>query len=66
MAVKVIKKAPAKKVVKHCVCEHCGCTLEYVPNDIKEYNGTDYSGGPDGYKWIVCAGCKKEVVLDSW
>ena len=63
---KVISVKPAKSVTKRCTCEHCGARLEYVPNDVKEYNGRDISGGPDGYKWVNCGNCNKKVVLDSW
>jgi len=64
--VKIISKKPAKAVVKRVLCEHCGATLEYVPNDVKERHGTDYGGGPDGCKWIDCPNCNKSVILESW
>lgn len=63
---KVISTNPRKSVVRRKVCGHCGATLEYVPNDVHEYNGRDYSGGPDGEKWIVCGNCNKRVILESW
>lgn len=66
MAVKVIKIEPHKSVVKEVVCYHCGATLEYVSNDVKEYHGRDWSGGPDGREWIVCPNCHKDVTLRSW
>jgi hypothetical protein len=44
----------------------CGAIVEYDKNDIKEYNGTDYSGGPDGQRWVDCPNCKKRLVLESW
>lgn len=64
MAVKVIarKRIGAKKI--HC--DECGATLSYLPVDIKKYEGTDYSGGPDGRWWIVCPDCKNKVTLKSW
>lgn len=63
---RVIKEAPI--VEKQKVCEHCGRTIAYVKNDIKEYSGTDYSGGPDGMTWVDCPGdsCGKKIVLTSW
>lgn len=63
---KVISIKPSKKVAKRCDCEHCGARIEYVPNDMKEYHGTDYSGGPDGYKWVVCPNRSKKIILESW
>ncbi|MFC1638020.1 hypothetical protein ACFL2R_01210 [Patescibacteria group bacterium] len=66
MAVRVIEIKPDESVVKRVVCKSCGATLEYVPNDIKEYHGRDYSGGPDGREWITCPNCNKDVTLRSW
>ena len=63
---KVISAKPRKSAVKRVVCEHCGAKLEYVPNDVKEYHGTDYGGGPDGQKWVDCGNCGKKVILESW
>jgi len=64
--VKVIKKDPSAVVKKRKVCEHCGATLEYVPNDVLERSGKDISGGPDGCKYIVCPNCGKTVILKRW
>ena len=66
MAVKVVKKKPDPSVIKRTVCGNCGATLEYVPKDVKERNGTDYSGGSDGEKYIVCPECNEKVILESW
>lgn len=66
MTVRIIKTEPAKTVKKEVVCGHCGATLEYVPNDVKEYHGTDYGGGPDGKKWVVCPNCGEEAIISSW
>lgn len=44
----------------------CGAIVEYSRLDVKEYRGTDYSGGADGRDWIVCPGCGAEIVLKSW
>lgn len=62
---RIVEGAPPKE--KQTVCEEgCGKTVAYVPNDVREYNGTDYSGGPDGYRYVNCPGCGKEIVLESW
>ena len=66
MAVRVIKTKPAKSVVKKVVCGECGATLEYTPNDVQEYHGKDYSGGPDGCTWDNCPHCGKKAIIDSW
>lgn len=62
---RVIKDAPQEKQV---VCPHCGRTIGYFKSDIKEYHGTDISGGPDGREWIVCPGkgCGEDITLRSW
>lgn len=65
--VRIVKLKPAKEVKKRCVCKGCGATLEYVPNDVKEYHGMrSISGGPDGSEWIDCPNCSKQVILNSW
>lgn len=63
---RVIKEAPRKE--KKVVCNHCGRTIAYVQNDVMEYSGTDYGGGPDGQTWVVCPAedCGKKIVLSSW
>jgi hypothetical protein len=65
MAIRVIAPGPGP-AEKKAVCKDCGATLGYVPNDIKEYNGHDYGGGPDGCQWIDCPECGKRVILKSW
>jgi ribosomal protein S27AE len=64
--VKIIKKAPHKDVKKQVVCGECGATLEYVPNEVKSYSGTDKSGGPDGCEWVNCPNCSKRAIIRSW
>ena len=66
MAVKVLSVKPVKTVEKKIACRSCGAMLAYVPNDVLEYHGTDYGGGPDGCEWIICANCGKEVTIRSW
>ena len=66
MAVKVIKTEPDPGVVKRVVCSHCGATLEYVPNDVKEWSGRDMGGDPDGHQWVDCPNCNKKAIIRSW
>lgn len=64
--VTVIKKEPDKSVLKEIICRHCGATLSYVPNEVQEYHGTDYSGGSDGQEWVDCPNCNKKAIIRSW
>lgn len=64
--VKVVNEQPDPKVVKQIVCKSCGVTLEYLPIEVKVYNGTDYGGGPEGHEWIDCPQCQNKVILKSW
>lgn len=63
--VKIIKSEPDNSVVKRIICKHCGSTLEYVPNDIKKRNEIS-NGCLEGCKYIVCANCKKVIILNVW
>lgn len=62
--VRVVGEAP--EAVKKATCGHCAAQLEYVPAEVKEYHGKDYSGGADGKKWINCPRCGHEVILEAW
>lgn len=66
MSVKVIDKEPDPKVVKRVSCGNCGARLEYVPNDVKRRDGTDYGGGPDGAEWVDCPKCEKPAIIRTW
>ena len=59
-----------KKAIKtrKRTCTKCGSVIEFQDHEVKEYHGTDYGGGPDGQKWMVCPNkkCKNEIVLESW
>lgn len=62
---RILKEVPIKE--KQAVCNNgCGATVAYVPNDVKSWHGTDYSGGPDGEEWIVCPGCGEKITLRRW
>jgi ribosomal protein S27AE len=64
--VKVLRIEPDKSVSKEIICRGCGATLSYVKNDVREYHGTDYGGGPDGREWIICPNCGNDVTIRSW
>lgn len=55
-----------KSAEKECTCEHCGARVAYLPKDVKERNGRDYTGGSDGERYIRCPKCNKKIILDSW
>lgn len=61
MVVKVIETKPDHSVVKRCVCQNCGVTLEYVPKDVKQHTHTDYTGSTDTDDYIKCPSCKEWV-----
>jgi len=64
--IRVIRKQASPKVAKKIECQNCGAELEYTPSDLKQYDGKDYSGGPDGREWFVCPCCSKDVTVNSW
>jgi hypothetical protein len=49
-------------------CDECCATIEYMPEEVVVYNGTDYSGGPDGYERVKCPrpGCKGHGYIKVW
>ena len=61
--VKVINDTPDQSVVKRTVCRNCGCTLEYVPFDIRSRKESDYTGSVDIYRFIQCPKCSHEVYV---
>ena len=63
---RVIDPKPQEGVEKQIDCTGCGARIAYVPNDIKEYHGTDISGGPDGREWVVCPNCGHDITTRSW
>lgn len=63
MAIKIINKTPHKSVVKKCVCQNCGATLEYTPQDIQIKTYKDYGGGSDNYEEFNCPNCNKLIQI---
>ncbi len=66
MAIKVVNREPSTKVLKFVVCDNCGVELSYVPNDVKDYKSTDYTGCTDIYYYIPCANCSKKVSVKGY
>lgn len=65
---RVVETTPDPSVVKRAICrEGCGCTVEYVPNDVKTlWSGRDISGCSEGEKGFKCPKCKKNIVVERW
>ena len=61
MAVKVIDDTPDQSIVKRIICRNCGVKLEYVPNDVKTFRETDYTGSSDIISFINCPKCQTKV-----
>lgn len=47
-------------------CKKCRRLVAYLPEDVKRRDGLDYTGDPDGCKYVVCPGCRERIVLESW
>ena len=63
VVVRIIDTTPDKSVVKQDICKNCGCTLEYVPKDVKTVASKDYSGATDLLRYIECPSCKAHIVV---
>ena len=63
MAIRIIKQEPDKSVVKQCVCNNCGVTLEYTPHDVTYKTYHDYGGGSDLYAEFKCPNCNKKLQI---
>jgi Zn ribbon nucleic-acid-binding protein len=59
--IRIIDETPHPTVVKQVVCRNCGCTLEYTPNDVKNYVHHDYGGGSDTVYHINCLKCNHQI-----
>ena len=53
---------------KRVTCRDCSAVMEYLPEEVQEHHGTDYSGGPDGYKRVKCPrpGCAGHGYIEVW
>lgn len=53
---------------KHAKCSACKAVVEYMPEEIQEHHGTDYGGGPSGWKRVKCPrpGCPGYAYEASW
>ena len=55
-----------EKTKQRKTCRNCGAIVEFVPADVQEHRGTDYSGGPDGHKYVRCPKCKECITWDHY
>lgn len=46
-----IVEPPTGRRVK---CRACGAVIEYMPEHVQRHDGTDYTGGADGYERVKC------------
>lgn len=53
---------------KQVECGSCGAVIEYMPEEVQEHHGTDYGGGPSGYKRVKCPreGCPGHGYIRRW
>jgi len=61
--IKIINDKPHKSVVKRAICDNCGVTLEYVPNDVATKHWKDYDGGGNSADYIPCPQCNHQIIL---
>ncbi len=59
---KIVEPPKGKRVT----CGECGAVLEYMPQEVERYSGTDISGGPDGYERVKCPCCPGYAYIKSW
>jgi uncharacterized protein with PIN domain len=64
--VTVVSKQPHASVIKETICRNCGCTLQYVPRDIKQRTVSDYLGDRDIIKYIECPECNDQVTVKGY
>jgi len=62
--VKIVGKD--ESFVKRVTCRSCASILEYTLNEVREYHGTDYTGGADGQEWVDCPNCGRKAIIRSW
>ena len=53
---------------KRVTCKDCGAVMEYLPEEVEEHHGTDYSGGLDVWKRVKCprVGCPGHGYIERW
>jgi hypothetical protein len=60
---KVLKSGKDRNVGRELTCNNCGALLLVVPNDVKEYQSTDYTGCTDTSYYVDCPDCNKNTYV---
>lgn len=55
-----------ESAVKRVTCRDCASILEYCLYEVKSRNVSDYGGGSEVYKFILCASCNSEVAVKGY
>jgi hypothetical protein len=57
---------PAVPLKVHC--DACSAVIGYMPEEVEERNGTDYGGGPSGWKRVKCPRekCPGHGYIERW
>lgn len=48
---------------KPASCRECGAGLSYMPSDVRNGESTDYGGGREFYKYILCPCCGHQITV---
>ena len=61
---KIVEPPKGKRVE----CSECSAVIEYMPEEVQRRDGTDISGGPDGWERVKCprAGCPGYGYIRRW
>ncbi len=61
---KIVEPPKGKRVE----CGSCGAVIEYMPEEVERRDGTDISGGPDGWERVKCPreGCPGHGYIRRW
>ncbi len=61
---KIVEPPKGKRVE----CSECGAVIEYMPEEVQRRDGTDISGGPDGWERVKCprGGCPGYGYIRRW
>lgn len=61
MTVRIIKQRKMPEAFKETGCPSCGSVLEYTMFDTSTKTVTDYTGGKEIIRYILCPKCGFEI-----
>jgi RNase P subunit RPR2 len=64
MAIKII--GTDTTVMKRCTCRKCATMLEYTMADTDTDYSTDYTGGREDYRFLICPNCSNKVIVPMY